>query len=450
MKMIALAGLLLATQTASAARPLSLAEAVETAFRTEPLLAQARLAKERTKLGVLRAQLDRVSVRVDGTINEQFNKRNIGGPPVIDPNTSMPLDDQTGIGVFDLRADVRVPIFSGLRVESTVKRAQKADELSVVAIRQQRRDVALSVARAYWAVRRLQLMYQVQLGALDKLREAETVAEGRVKAGLAPPIDRNRAQLRRLQQTATLADLAGQVREAHAQLAVALGINEEIVLTDDAGVPDAAPPTADDLLSEARGTRPELRTAALNLELQRQNVRIAASGYYPQVTGQMLFQVTNNAFNPLSGVRFVSSNNPNPFDNLAGNLVLNLTLTQNFFDMLSTWTAHRDARYEFDRLREEQRRFGRLVESEVRVTQARVQRLFQRRAPLVEAREVARDNLKILEARYKNGDALVFEYLDGTVDLINAEQSLADVSAQLKLAWLELDASLGRVVGVER
>lgn len=452
MKMISLAVLLAATQTASAARPLSLSEAVDLAFRSEPTLAQARVAKERSKLAVLRAQLDRVTVRIDGSINEQFNKTNIGGPTIIDPTTGLPADDQapqTGTGTFNLQADVRVPIFSGLRVESTVKRAQKIDDISVVQIRQQQKDVALSVARAYWAVRRLQLLQAVQLGALEKLREAELVTDGRVKAGLAPPIDRNRAQLRKLQQMATLADLAGQVREAHAQLAVALGISEEIVLTDEPTVPDVAPPGAAELLSEAR-TRPELRAASLNLEAQRQNVRIAASGFYPQLNGQAFFQVTNNAFNPLSGVRGVSSRSANPFDNLGGNLVLGLTLSQNFFDMLNTWTAHRDARWEWERLREEERRLGRVVESDVRVSQAKVQRLHDKRAPLIEAREVARDNLKILEARYKNGDALVFEYLDGTVDLINAEQSLADVTAQLRLAWLELEASLGRVVGVTK
>ena len=40
---------------------------------------------------------------------------------------------------------------------------------------------------------------------------------------------------------------------------------------------------------------------------------------------------------------------------------------------------------------------------------------------------MARDNLTILEARYKNGDALVIEYLDAQIDLANAELQLADV-----------------------
>ena len=59
---------------------------------------------------------------------------------------------------------------------------------------------------------------------------------------------------------------------------------------------------------------------------------------------------------------------------------------------------------------------------------------------------VARDNLVILEARYQNGDALVIEFLNAQVDLTDAEIQLANVTAQLRQAWLELDAALGRIL----
>ena len=73
--------------------------------------------------------------------------------------------------------------------------------------------------------------------------------------------------------------------------------------------------------------------------------------------------------------------------------------------------------------------------------------LYAQRAPLLKARDVARDNLTIVENRYKNGDALIIEFLDSQIDLEGAERLLADLTAQLQLAWLELDASLGKIVG---
>jgi outer membrane protein TolC len=65
------------------------------------------------------------------------------------------------------------------------------------------------------------------------------------------------------------------------------------------------------------------------------------------------------------------------------------------------------------------------------------------------ARDVARDNLTIIEGRYKNGDALIIEYLDAQIELVNAEQNLVDVTALLQLQWYELQAALGFTVGVD-
>jgi outer membrane protein len=463
----------LATGSAQAApRALTLADAVELAMRTDPLIAEARIQEDRSKLAVLRSQLDRVSLKIDGTLQELFSKSNIGGPPLQIPRCALPngatisadadtcvalggspslatLADQqpqSGVGILNLSANLNVPIFSGLRVESNVKRQQTLRDASTVSIRQQRRDLALSVARSYWQVRRVALLYDVESAALERLRMAETVADGRVKAGLAPPIDRNRAQVRRLNSTANAADLAGQMREAAVTLGVALGIPDELVLTDVPMVPDAPPPPVEVLLSDAKGGRPELKIADLQVEAQHQAVRMAASGFYPQLSAFGLFQLGNNAFNPAVGARQVSGGT-NPFSNISGNLTLGVTLNMNFFDTLNTWTLHRDARFEHARLLEERRRFGRVIDADVRAAHARVQKLFARRLPLVAARDVALDNVKILEARYKNGDALVIEFLEAQNDLTNAERALTDVQAQLQLAWLELDASLGNIVG---
>jgi len=121
----------------------------------------------------------------------------------------------------------------------------------------------------------------------------------------------------------------------------------------------------------------------------------------------------------------------------------------NFFDTLNTYTATGDAHYLEEIDKQEVRRFERLVDADVRAAHATLLKLYARRAPLVQARDVARDNLTIVEGRYKNGDALIIEYLDAQIDLANAELNLADVTAQLQLQWYELQAALGFTVGVD-
>ena len=455
--------------SARAARSLTLKEAVTLAFQKDPIVEEARIAVDRSRLAVLRSQLDRISVKVDGSISELWSVGNLGGPTVytcaipvignvqLDPDSCTSRGGQSSVaqtqypsgaqGLTNLQARVNVPLFSGFAVEANVALKQRLEDVSTAALRDVRRQTGLAVARAYWAVRRLGILRDVQAAAIERLKDAESVADARVKAGLAPPIDRNRATLSRLQRTATVEDLSGQVREQTVQLAVLLGLDEEVELVDLPEVSEAQPPPLETLVGDAEKGRPDLHRAGLILEAQHQAVRIAKSGYYPQLNGTALFQYGNNQFNIASGVRGTSTA-ANPFNGLSGSLTFGLTLSMNFFDTLNTWTGVKDARYEEARLYQERRLADRNVRADVRAAHARVLHLAARRTPLLAARDVARDNLSILDARYKNGDALIIEYMQAQLDLADTELTIADVTAQLHLAWLELDAALGSIPGV--
>ncbi|HEX2571432.1 MAG TPA: TolC family protein [Polyangia bacterium] len=471
-----LPALLVTSVAAAEPRPLTPQEAVELAVRFDPVVAEARVAKDRADLGVLRAQLDRISLRIDGSLQELYNQSNIGGRTqytctvvingveqsfvTSDPDncrnlggTATVLSTASGQGLLNLSARLDLPLFTGFRVTSNIKRAQLTRDSSVVAIRQARRDTALTVARAYWSIRRIDLLRQVQEQALSRLREAEAVTDARVLAGVTPPIDRNRARLRRVQQESTLADLVGQTRESVAQLAVSLGLTAhgvdpatDLALVDAPSFPEAGPPPVEDLLVEAQRGRAEVERARLQVAVQQQVVRGLKSAYYPQLGGLVLFQLGNNLFSVGQGASSVS-NRANPFSNVTGQLTIGGSLAINFFDTLRTYTGVKDAQYELRRLEEEHRRMKLVVESDVRSAHARVGKLYERRAVLLQARDVARDNLIILQGRYQNGEALVIEYLDAQIDLVNTEMQLADLTAQLQLAWIELEAALGRVVG---
>src|SRR5437588_12090679 len=63
-------------------RKLTLAEAVQMALHIDPLISEAHISDDRARLGVLRAQLDRGQLKVDGQLQELWNKVNIGGPPI--------------------------------------------------------------------------------------------------------------------------------------------------------------------------------------------------------------------------------------------------------------------------------------------------------------------------------------------------------------------------------
>jgi outer membrane protein TolC len=252
--------------------------------------------------------------------------------------------------------------------------------------------------------------------------------------------------VRRLQQTSQVLEYEGQINESLSQLGVTLGLKDTFELSGGFTFPEQIPGDPRELVETARHDRPELTYAKLQIEAAKQAVRIAQADFYPQLTGVGLFQYGNNQLSIGTGARSISSA-ANPFANVTGSLTVGGSLSMNFFNMLTTFTNQRDAKYEVARLETERRRAERAVDTDVVAAHARCLRLYSKRAPLRESVELARDNVQILQSRYKSGDALVIELLDAQVELTNAEASLVDVEAQLELAWLELRAAMGEVPG---
>jgi outer membrane protein len=433
--------LLEGTARAEAPRALDLRAAVSRALSLDPTVVSAVISVERGKLAVLRAQLDRVSAKVDATFDEQWYIYNVGGPGG---------NVHAGAGAVSLGAKLKVPLFSGFRVSANVAAAKLSRDAAEVTARATARSVALDVLRAYWSIRRLELQRAVSEQALERYAEALVIVKARVAGGLAPPVDVNRLEARRLRELARLLDLKGSAGEGRAQLAVALDLRGDVELTESAAIPAAPPARADEvdrLLADAVRRRPDLLAARLTRLSLEQKVRMARSYYYPQLSVVSLGQWGNS---PWTSSSLLVGNEANPFVDTAGAFLIGVSLSINLFDMLNTRTAVADARYQVEAQRQEERRLGRIVELDVRTAHARLLRFYRSREALQSAFELARDTLDIVERRYKNGDALILDFLDAQFELFNTESDLVDSTVGIAQTWGELEAATGRVPGPPR
>lgn len=430
---------LISAPSSTATRSLSLEEAVTRALALEPAVAARRVDVGKTELAVMRAELDRISVKVDASATELWTRSGMGG----DAAASQTL------GLSNLSASVGLPLFAGFRLSAGIDRAEHLAAAASSDLSSERRATALAVARAYWAVRKLGLVTDAARAALERFRRASEIAKARVDAGLAPPLDHNRARARQALAEANVAELAGQLQEAGAALAAQLQSPEVLIPSDAATIPLLQLPPTDQLLDRANTTRPELSAASRRALAQQAAVRMAESGYYPELALSGLFQAGNNPFLAGSGARAVSGSE-NPFANIRADVQLGLTLSINLFDTLHTHTAVREANYQLQELDLEQRKIALRIESEVRVAQAKIihrRSVMDRLGP---AQDLARDNLSIIQRRYESGEALIFELLDAERELLDVDRQLAETSAELRLAWLELQAATGSIVGVEQ
>jgi outer membrane protein len=431
---------------------LGLRDAVERALQVDPLSLTAVVNRQRSELAVLRAQLDRFSLKVDANLGESFAAYNfwLTSQPPGEFFKLSPLTSSNGwAGSANLGANLQVPIFSGFKVSANVSRARHLREAAALGEKVNARSVALATLQSYWAVRRIELQREVSAQALGRYEEAVAVVGSRVRAGLAPPVDENRIETRRQRERARLVGLEGTAREARAQLAVALGFGgADLVLTEGAEVP-AAPPAGpgevDTLLRTALQGRPELRAARRQTLALEDQVRMAKAGYWPQLNLAAGFQYGTTYSSSLA--QYLGGGAANPFSSLAGQAFVGATLSINLFDTWNTRTQVRDAEYQVALQRQEERRLGRLVEADVRTAHARLQRLYASREPLVKTRDLAKDTLDIVERRYRNGEALILDYLDAQFELLNADIELADSAAAIAQTWGELWAATGRIPG---
>ena len=419
-------------ETDSSTVSLRLGDAVDMALRRAPTVRSARASHEQAELTTLRANLDRFVFRVDAQVQEIWAKTNIGGSGG---------GFEGFLGLSNLAARLEVPVFSGFRVEANVAQAEHLERAAWLVVLGERRATALSAARAYWAVRKVNLLSRVNADAIRRLKGAEAATNARVDAGLAPPVDANRALARRRLQEAQYVDTRGQQRELERQLAVLLGIAAPIALIDEP-VYDRGVPALEPLVERAYRERPELLEMAARIEAQHEAIRIALSDFYPQLGVFGLLQYGNNPSLAGAGNRAVLAS-ANPFGGMVGDIQLGVQISLNVFDTLNTYTSVKSARIEAARLFEERGRIEQQVDTEVRTAHAKVMRLVQLVATLDGALEIANDNVQITETRYQDGEGLVLEVLEAQLELSNIERQRTDAVVELMTARAELDAAVG-------
>ncbi|MCC7109547.1 MAG: TolC family protein, partial [Deltaproteobacteria bacterium] len=228
---------------------------------------------------------------------------------------------------------------------------------------------------------------------------------------------------------------AAQRREARAQLAVLLGIDEEVELVDTVAVAVAAGPEVSSGVQHALDQRPELRANDWRARSLAEDKRAQEGAYWPQLDAGVLAQLGNNPSVAGVGSRAIAGVN--------GDVQAGLFLRMNLFDTFATTHAVEDLAHRQRMAMLERRVLARSIESSVRVAHARVVSLVEQRAALVKARELIADNLATLERVYGNGDVLFTEVLDVQVELANAERQIVGVDAERVLAQLELAAATG-------
>jgi outer membrane protein len=415
---------------ATAARRLSLAEALALAKMRRSESVQAGIDVRLAGVDVLRAGLQRVRLTLDANYSDGYQRLNIGATAadcaVVPGACSTDGHEQTFIST----AALSIPIWSGLAVEASWSRANKLVDAAEARRRSTWRSIELETAAAYWAVRRAELLVDTNVKAHERSSQVVAVTKARVDAGIAPTVDYMRARSSMLLEEAEISNLQGHSDDARAQLGSALQIDEPITLTEEPRGTDVVLAPLGELVAQAERRRPEVVAAQATFEAQRDQVRITSGAFWPQLS----LYGNANAQNQFLGI---------PQSNIVGTFSAGVKVDWQIFDSLTTYTAFKQDRLTAERLAEDRRRVAYVVRAEVQSAYMRLRAALERREPLATALQVAREGLDLIERRYEAGTALVIEVLQAQTDLQQVELSLVNNAIDVSLLQTTLEAARG-------
>lgn len=432
-----LAPLFLSLLCHTSTRSLGLTEAIGLGLAHAPAIDASALAIRQAELQQRRAELDRVRLRVDAQVAELWARSDL---------TSSRGEASGGaLGLSNLSANLEVPVFSGFRVESAIARTEALTAASGHELHSIEQATALTITRAYWAVRRADLLLAVERESERRLADAERRASARAQSGLSPLAERARAEAGRQLQAAVVAERSAQRDELWAQLSTLLGQPAGPFPSDPVQLAPLPGPLPE-LIDEALSARPELAAARARAEAAEHGVVEARSGYYPNLSVSGLVQYGNNPLLAGAGARAVFAA-ANPFAGLGADVQVGAVVSINLFDTFNTTTQVAHAEAEAARLeRLSAERAQRLV-SEVESAYLRLARHHAVAAQLSLAHQSAVDSTRLLSRRYQDGESNLFELLEAELARLEIERRQALNDADGTLAGFELAAARGRLLG---
>lgn len=204
------------------------------------------------------------------------------------------LNHPDALGYFHGTAAIEQLLFDGGARKARIDAARATQQLAGTASREATLGIAASIAEVYGRLLAVQAGHRAAVSMLEAGKEDLELSIRRRDAGVATEADvlSLRVHVADLEQRIIQAD--GDAAMLRAQLNRLTGepIARTFVAVEPAPLADAALPSLDQLLTEARANRPEIQRAAASEALADSNRRAARAAYAPTVAAQAAFDVS--------------------------------------------------------------------------------------------------------------------------------------------------------------
>lgn len=404
---------------------IDLEEAIERALAVSPTMAQAQggvRSAEAGRTSAYGAYLPTItaSSTASRSSSNRFN-------PETNTTVSAPASSS-----YNARLSAGVDIWNGGRRGAEINDAAAALDAAEATARQRRFDVVLTAETAFYEVLRREELLRVAGARIGRAEEALQAADRRLQVGTATRSDvlRSRLELNDARQAELTERTAWTV--ATYSLGRVTGVNDRVGARLGEAVTVRPLALSDEELRRiVESTSPPVITAQANLRSADAGIDVARSSYFPTLRATSNASWVNQEFSLEQGTS-------------SWNLGLSMSLP--VFNGFQRETAATRARIAADVARFElgDARRGARVDLE-RLLGAL--RLAEERVTLTaEAVEVAREDLRVQDERYRLGATTILELITSQLNLAQAETDEIAARYDYQIARAELEALVGREV----
>lgn len=410
-------------------QPLSLEEAIRTALNQNGELLKAQNDLEaahgvavQTRAIVLPKVRGAASYEYDAAVEKDpYNSRSIA-PPKNEWSGSIRLVQS---------------IYEGGRMTAAWRASKLIKEQAYQEYQTVVSDVVLDVRTSYYDVLLAEQQIVVQEAAVKLLESELENTKRRMDAGAVPRFNVLRAEVKVANARPKLIRARNAHRITKTKLATTLGYNIPTNVWDDIPLTlttkldtepyDIALPSA---LAKARERRTELHALRTEIDLQRERVAIAKSGYKPSL-------------GVFGGYNAHNSEYTQDFNETVPGALAGVQMTWDIFDGLATRGRVSEARARQSKATVNLDEQTRRVEQQVRIayssfTEAR--EVLESQKTVVERAEEA---MRLADSRYEAGTGLQLDVLDAQTSLTEARTTQVDAARDYLVARARLERAIG-------
>ena len=321
----------------------------------------------------------------------------------------------TGSHGTNMSVSTSIPLFTGLEIPNQYALAKLNLKAALADLEKAKEDISINIASVYLQVLFNEELYRVSLGQVELSKEQYNRIERLAEVGKASPAEVAEAKARVAQDEMNAVQANNDYRLALLDLSqlIELETPEGFLLEEPAVKIELAPLTPpDEIFQIALGSKASIQAAQYRLEGSKHSIRIAQSGYYPQLSfngslGTNYYSTINRTFNEQMGDNFSK--------------YVGISLSVPLFNRLATRNRVRTARLQHDNYalqlddakktlyKEIQQAWYNAAASEAKYQSSRT------------ASQASDESFRLMSQKYENGKANAVEYNEAKQNLMKAQ-----------------------------